>query len=58
MSKKIKEFFIDKKIPLSERDNYPVIALGNKVYVIIGLEISNSVRVTENTKKIYKTYLK
>lgn len=57
-TKKLKEFFIDKKIPLSSRDDYPVIAQGNKVYVIIGLEISNSVKVTEKTKRIYKAYLK
>ncbi|MBR6737215.1 MAG: tRNA lysidine(34) synthetase TilS [Clostridia bacterium] len=57
-TKKLKEFLIDKKIPLLERDDYPVIASGNKVYVIFGLAISESVKVTEKTKKIFEAKLK
>ena len=57
-TKKLKEFLIDKKIPLLERDNLPVIACGNKVYVVFGVAISNSVKVTDKTKRIYKASLK
>lgn len=49
-TKKLKEYLIDKKIPLSERDKLPIVAKGNTVYMIIGVEISDVVRVTETTK--------
>ena len=46
-SKKLKSYLIDKKIPLRERKVLPVLADGNEVYVIAGVEISNKVRVTD-----------
>lgn len=46
-SKKLKAYLIDKKIPLRERKVLPVLADGNEVYVIAGVEISNKVRVTD-----------
>ncbi len=49
-TKKLKEYFIDKKIPLSERDKLPLVANGNIVYLIVGVEISDLVRVDDNTK--------
>ena len=49
-TKKLKEYLIDKKIPLSERDSLPLVAKGNIVYLIIGVEISDLVRVDDNTK--------
>lgn len=45
--KKLKSYLIDKKIPLRERKVLPVLADGNEVYVIAGVEISNKVRVTD-----------
>ncbi len=36
-NKKLKEFFIDKKIPRYLRDKIPVIAIGNKILLIIGI---------------------
>lgn len=52
-TKKLKEFLIDKKIPLSVRDNIPVIAKGNVVYLIFGVEISNEIKVTNETKTVF-----
>lgn len=49
-TKKLKEYFIDKKIPLSQRDSIPIVAKGNVVYLIIGVEISDLVRVDNDTK--------
>ncbi len=48
-TKKLKEFFIDKKIPALSRDDIPLVADGNVVYVIFGVEISDKVKITKNT---------
>lgn len=52
-SKKLKDFFIDKKIPLRERDKIPVIACDDEVYVVCGVEISEKVKLDRNSGKIY-----
>ena len=52
-TKKLKEFLIDKKIPLSARDNIPVIAKDNVVYLVFGIEISNEIKITKQTKTIF-----
>ena len=41
----------DKKIPKRIRDEIPVVASGNDVLIIAGVEISDKVRTDENTKK-------
>lgn len=51
--KKLKDYFIDKKIPNLQRDQIPVLASENEVYCVLGYEISDKVKVTENTKKVY-----
>lgn len=48
-TKKLKDYFIDIKIPLRERDFIPVLASGKTIYAIAGYEISDEVRVTEQT---------
>ena len=55
-TKKLKEFLIDKKIPSRVRNILPVLADQNEVYVVAGVEISDKVKITKNTKKIYKIY--
>lgn len=50
----LSDFFTDKKIPLKDRNNYPIIANGQEVLAILGLEISKSVKITKNTKNIIK----
>jgi tRNA(Ile)-lysidine synthase len=57
-TKKLKDYFIDKKIPVKERDPIPVIASGNEVLVIFGLEISENVKITEKTTNFCIAYLK
>lgn len=56
-TKKLKEYLIDKKIPLSERDELLVVASGHTVYLIVGVEISDLIRVTDETKLKLKAKL-
>ncbi len=44
-TKKLKSFLIDKKVPVRLRDFIPVLACGNEVYVIAGVEVSEKVKV-------------
>ena len=53
-SKKLKEYFIDKKIPQRMRDSIPVLAVDNKILVIAEVEICDELKVTENTRSFYK----
>ena len=49
-TKKLKSYFIDKKIPQRVRDYIPLLASGNEILVIGGIEISEKVKVEENSK--------
>ena len=51
--KKLKEFFIDRKIERRRRDRIPLLAAGNTVLAVFGVEIADAVRVTSETKRIY-----
>ena len=51
--KKLKDYFIDKKIPNLKRDSIPLLASGNQVYCVLGYEISEKVKVTQSTKRAY-----
>ena len=53
-TKKLKEYFIDSKIPRDARDKIPLIASGNEIVWIIGHKISDKFKVSENTKSILK----
>ena len=46
-SKKLKSYFIDKKIPQRLRNFIPVLADGNEIYAIAGVEISEKVKVED-----------
>lgn len=49
--KKLKEYFIDNKVPRRVRDKTPLICRGNDVLAIIGMEIGDEVKLTNNTKR-------
>jgi tRNA(Ile)-lysidine synthase len=53
-TKTLKKFFNEKKVPVQEREYLPLIADKNSdaVYVIGGVEIADSVKVSETTNKI------
>lgn len=57
-TKKLKEYFIDNKIPREMRDNIPLIAKGSEIIWIIGYKISDKFKVTENTKSVLKLIYK
>lgn len=51
--KKLKDYFIDKKIPRQQRDKIPLIASGNRVVWIVGMRTSEEFRAREETKNIW-----
>lgn len=53
-TKKLKEFFIDAKIPREDRSKIPMLAIGNEIIWIIGYKISDKFKVTENTRSVLK----
>ena len=53
-SKKLKEYFIDNKIPQEKRDEIPLITSDNEIVWIIGHKISDKFKVTENTKRVLR----
>ena len=53
-TKKLKSYMIDRKIPVRLRDMIPVLADGNEVYVIAGIEVSEKVRVGSDVPTCFK----
>ncbi len=53
-TKKLKEYFIDKKIPQRMRNGIPVLAVGNKILAVADVEIADELKVTDETKRYYK----
>ena len=52
-SKKVKEFFIDRKIPKDRRNSIPILVDNEgKIIWIIGFRLDNRVKIQSNTKKI------
>jgi len=52
-SKKLKKYLIDKKIPKRKRDELLLIASGKEVFVVIGEEISDKIKVEETSNVYY-----
>lgn len=48
--KPLKKYLIDQKIPLHLRDSLPILAIGNEVLAVLGVEISDKIRVSEQTE--------
>ncbi|UNC90718.1 tRNA lysidine(34) synthetase TilS [Candidatus Contubernalis alkaliaceticus] len=51
-SKKVKDFLIDQKVPLEERDKVPLIIGGTDILWIVGIRVSHPCRLTEKTQKV------
>lgn len=49
--KKLKDYFIDAKVPIEVRDRIPLIASGSEIIWIIGHRINERYKITENTRK-------
>ncbi|MBQ3047784.1 MAG: tRNA lysidine(34) synthetase TilS [Clostridia bacterium] len=52
-AKALKNYFIDKKIPNRVRDLIPVLADGKNILCVLGYEISEDVKITEDTTLAY-----
>lgn len=48
-TKTVSDYFTDKKIPRSLRPFIPVVASGNQVYLIVGIEIADQIKITDMT---------
>ena len=53
-TQKLKEFFIDHKIPKFERPRIPLLISGEMIAWIVGYRINERVRVTEKTQRVLK----
>ncbi len=51
-SKKIKDFFIDQKVPRQNRENVPLIVAGDDIIWVAGIRIAHPYRVTDRTKRV------
>ncbi len=51
-TKKLKEYFIDNKIPKDQRDSFPLIAINKEIIWIIGNKTSDKYKVTDNTNSV------
>ncbi|NLZ25610.1 MAG: tRNA lysidine(34) synthetase TilS, partial [Clostridiales bacterium] len=56
-TKSLGDYMTDKKIPLRLRDKIPVLAFGNDILFIAGVEISDKIKIDGDTKRIVKIRL-
>jgi tRNA(Ile)-lysidine synthase len=50
--KKLKDFYIDERVPFYDRDRVPLLCDRQKIIWVVGLRLSDAVRVTSETKKV------
>lgn len=53
-TKKLKDYFIDKKVPARLRAITPVLAVGKEILAIAGVEVSEKVKVDSNSTSVLK----
>ncbi len=51
-TKKLSDFFIDRKIPRRLRDRIPLLVEGNDILWVVGIRRADKARITEDTRKI------
>ncbi len=56
-SQKLKEFFIDHKIPRFERSTIPLLISGERIVWVVGHRIDECARISDRTKRILKVNL-
>jgi len=50
--KKIKDFFIDNKVPVMERDTVPIVTMNGEPIWLVGFRIDDRIRVSEETTNL------
>jgi tRNA(Ile)-lysidine synthase len=50
--KKLKEFFIDEKVPKLERDKVPILTDSEKILWVVGYRLDNRALCCEQTRRI------
>jgi tRNA(Ile)-lysidine synthetase-like protein len=56
-TKPLVRYLIDKKIPQRQRNKLLLVADGNNVLMVCGVEIADAVKTDDNTKQKYYVYL-
>ena len=56
--KKLKDYFIDCKIPRRERDRITLLAEGSHILWAVGLRISGYYKITSQTKRVLEVHVK
>jgi len=51
-SKKVKDYFIDEKIPKDKRDKIPLVVDDKNIIWVVGYRISDQYKITKNTKNV------
>jgi tRNA(Ile)-lysidine synthase len=54
---KLKKFFIDHKVPRSERAKCPIVLSGNEIIWVVGHRLDNEVKIGPQTRRILKAEL-
>ena len=58
-SQKLKEFFINNKVPRWERESLPLLASGSEILWIPGMRLSEDIKIQANAKRIlHMTYMR
>ena len=53
-SKKVKDIFIDLKVPIENRNEVPILCFDNEIAWLVGYKVSESFKITKETKNIIK----
>ena len=53
-SKKLNDYFTDKKIEVDLRDEIPILANKNQVLLVVGYDIGETIKISSDTEKIVK----
>jgi tRNA(Ile)-lysidine synthase len=56
-SQKVKTFFINHKVPRSQRLLCPILVSGERIIWVGGYRIDDSAKITQKTKKVLKAKL-
>jgi tRNA(Ile)-lysidine synthase len=57
-TQKLKTYLLQKKVPLRQRDNVPVLAFEDEVFVVAGVDISDKVKIDNSTTSAYEISVK